>query len=180
MKLLTPRRPRILKITLFAVALLILCHIIAFIAKPFLYLNLSPSQPRGLYLRQPSTGPLEVGDLVLLDVPKYAQPYIYGRRWLPYGAPLLKRVGALSGDEYQIQDSGFYLHGTRVGPVFNRDKQGLPLPRRRGSFRVRVGHFLPIATRIPHSFDGRYFGDVSLKLIRGKARPLLVVDDHKD
>lgn len=174
MKLLIPRNPKTIKITLSIVGLFIIVQMFSLVAAPFLYLNLSPSQPRGLYLRQPLEEPLEVGELVLLDVPKHAQPYIYGRRWLPRGALLLKRVGALSGDEYQIQEGDFYIRGKRVGPVFAQDSQGLPLPRKRGFFQVQKDHFLPIATRIPHSFDGRYFGDVPLALIRGKARPLWI------
>lgn len=169
----------ILITTIIITTIFLLCHTAAIISDPFLYMNLSPSEPLGLYLRMPITGPLKNGDLVLLKVPEESEPYVYGRRWLPRGALLIKQVGGLPGDEYQIRDSVFWIRGELAGPVFFRDRRGLPLPQIQGTFRVRDGHLLPVSARIAHSYDGRYFGDVPISLVQGRAKPLLVFGTNK-
>jgi conjugative transfer signal peptidase TraF len=116
---------------------------------------------------------LHAGDLVIMDLPEQAKPYVYGRLWLQPGWPLLKNVGAVAGDEYQITAAAITVNGKNCGPVFAVDGRGRALPRLRGCFKVIDGYFLPLST-FSRSFDGRYFGTAPLKLIRGKAIPILI------
>ena len=78
--------------------------IISTIIKPKYYINLSCSIPRGIYKVIPFDGQLKPGDIVIFDPPVQARPYVYGRAWLPKGWPLIKPVGAITGDEYQIKE----------------------------------------------------------------------------
>ena len=140
------------------------------------YINLSASEPRGLYWIAPLGGELKLGERVFFEVPEAARPYVFGRQWLLPGALLLKEVGALPGDTYQVNDISFFINEVYIGPVSSVDRHGQPLPRLRGFFRVPDGYFLPISQQIPNSFDGRYFGAVPISLIRGKAVPILLID----
>lgn len=107
-----------------------------------------------------------------MTVPVKAQSYIYGRGWLPEGWGLLKTVGAIPDDTYCITGKELTVDGAFVGPVFESDSKGLPLPRLRGCRKVEVDHFLPVATHIKQSFDGRYFGTVSNSEIKALAVPV--------
>jgi conjugative transfer signal peptidase TraF len=138
------------------------------------YLNLSDSEPRGIYQLRPFDGHLIPGELIIMEVPVQARPYVYGRGWLPKDGLLLKNVGAVPGDQVMISIDGIMINQKYTGPVFTRDSQGKPLPEIRGSFRVPPGSFLPLATAVPNSFDGRYFGPVPQRLIVGKAKPVLI------
>lgn len=137
------------------------------------YLNLTDSEPIGLYRITPLAGEISRGEMVFLEVPRSAKPYIYGRGWLPKGWLLLKHVGAVAGDEYCIKNYQLTINNQTIGPIFKTDSQGLPLPYLKGRFRVPQGYFLPIATRVTNSFDGRYFRAIPTQLIKGKAIPLI-------
>ena len=137
--------------------------------EPSFYVNRTPSLPLGIYRFVAFDGNISRGDLVFLEVTEEARPYVYGRGWLPEGVLLLKQVGAVPGDHYNISDSDIRVNGDYVGPVFEEDRSGKPLPVLRGSYKVGDGYFLPVATNIPNSFDGRYFGTVPVNSVRGKA-----------
>lgn len=140
-----------------------------------LWLNLTGSEPIGLY-RAAKFEKLKRGDMVIVTVPPEFDRYLYTRRWLPQGWSLLKHVGAVPGDVYCVADSTLFINGVRIGPVYAADRHGLPLPQLRGCHVVPQGKFLPVAVRIPRSFDGRYMGPLDVSLIRAVARPLLVYD----
>ncbi|HPT77137.1 MAG TPA: S26 family signal peptidase [Defluviitaleaceae bacterium] len=147
--------------------------IISTIIKPKYYINLSCSIPRGIYKVIPFDGQLKPGDIVIFDPPVQARPYVYGRAWLPKGWPLIKPVGAITGDEYQIKEHSIIINNHYKGPVYSYDKDGQPINYKKGRFIVEKEHFLPISTYIKRSFDGRYFGQVPYSLIRGKAKLII-------
>lgn len=140
------------------------------------YFNFSNSQPIGIYRLIPLKGFVKNNDLVFIKVPQSVSSYIYGRDWLPEGGLLLKNVGGLPGDSYCITDTAFYINHKYIGPVSKVDSEGKTLPILRGTFKIREGDFLPVSRRISNSFDGRYFGEISLKLIQGKAVPVIVCE----
>jgi conjugative transfer signal peptidase TraF len=160
--------------TIVLIIFVLLASIVLAVRKPCYYLNLSDSEPWGIYQLMPFNGHLITGELVIMEVPVQAHPFVYGRGWLPQGGLLLKNIGAIPGDQIIIENSRIMINQKYIGPVFNHDSQGKPLPEIRGSFRIQPGYFLPLATAIPNSFDGRYFGPVSLRLIVGKAKPVLI------
>jgi conjugative transfer signal peptidase TraF len=141
--------------------------------KPCYYINLSRSVPLGLYRIIPPDD-LKAGDLVILDPPQGVCSLIYNRRWLPAGWPLFKHVGALPGDTYCILDNSLFINDTHIGPVLDRDSEGMALSYMKGCRVVEPNTFLPVSTHIKTSFDGRYFGAVPLASVKGKALPVWV------
>lgn len=138
-----------------------------------LYVNDSPSMPRGLYWIRLGELPTEHGEVVVFrPAPAFAH-FIYGRGWLPRGMPLIKPVGGLPGDIYCIIDARFVVDGEDAGPIFARDTQGLPVPQIAGCHRVARGTFLPVSSFIPRSFDGRYMGTVPVSNVVGTGVPVL-------
>jgi conjugative transfer signal peptidase TraF len=138
------------------------------------WLNFTHSEPLGLYkMIRPQRG-VQRGDMVVFNIPVRFRSYVYGRKWLPKGIPFLKHVGAVPGDIYCVADGIFKINGVPVGPVYSADQDGLPLPNFEGCGRVPEGFFVPVATLIKTSFDGRYMGPVSVSEIRGIVRPVWV------
>lgn len=136
------------------------------------WLNLTDSEPIGLYRVYPVDREIRRGDLIVMAVPQEFRQYVYGRGWLPEGWALFKHVGAVAGDVYCVSGSWLTVNGNPVGPVYVADEEGRPLPRLQGCRQVPDGHFLPVATRIKRSFDGRYMGAVKLSTIKGIAKPI--------
>ncbi|OPY75008.1 MAG: Peptidase S26 [Syntrophorhabdus sp. PtaU1.Bin050] len=168
--LVAKRQRRILFTTTAGIVLLLLSFPVNKLQKHF-YLNLSPSMPFGLY-RVTASISLNIGDLVIFDPPEGIHEYVYARRWLPQGWPLIKYVGALPGDTYSVEKGSIYINQRYTGPVYNRDDQGNQLPQITGTHTVEAGMFLPLSTHITRSFDGRYFGTVEMVSIKGKASPV--------
>ncbi|WP_395641431.1 S26 family signal peptidase [Rudaea sp.] len=138
-----------------------------------LVVNTSPSMPSGVYWITRDAASLARGSVVLFAPPDGVRDLIYGRGWLPEGVPLLKTVSGLAGDTYCVRDGRFVVAGADVGPVFARDSQGLPVPQIDGCRCVGAGEFLPVASTLDRSFDGRYFGAVSVRNVLGVGRALV-------
>lgn len=160
-----------------------LCSLIiisaSFIPAKRYYVNVSPSVPPGIYsAHSPKT--ISVGDMVIFEPPQGVHIYIYGRKWLPKGWPLIKYVGGVSGDTYDIKKGSFYINNKYVGPVADKDTGGLPLPKHEGTWTVPKGEFLPVSTHITNSFDGRYFGTVPISKIQKILEPQLISGRSRD
>lgn len=138
-----------------------------------LIVNTSPSMPSGIYWIAQNVRSVQRGDVVMFAPPDTARAVVYGRGWLPQGMPLLKVVGGVVGDVYCVRDRHFVVSGRDIGPTFLLDTQGRPLPQIAGCRRVGAGEFLPVSGFIERSFDGRYFGAVSLNNVLGIGRPLV-------
>lgn len=137
----------------------------------FIY-NHTESIPKGLYLVVPSRH-YEIGDIVGYDVPEEIRSLALERGWIVDSDIMMKRIGALSGDFYEItQKEEFWVRGKYIGKVFAQDRQNLPMPSISvGKYRVAPDQFLPI-TAHPFSFDGRYYGSLPLNHIKFKAIPI--------
>jgi len=168
---------RPLKIMLTVIVILLVVESARFLIGPRYWLNLSRSEPVGLYIRETLHQPLQRGELVLLTCPPGYEKYLYGRKWLPEGWPLFKTVAGLPGDTFCVSEKQLTLNGKQIGPVSAIDSQGRSLPVLRGCRTVRENHILTIATGLKTSFDGRYFGDVPVTLIIGTVRPILTLDE---
>lgn len=137
-----------------------------------LFFNLSPGEAKGLYMLVPlSDKTLSLGEKVLLNVPNEAQKFFPVNQ--PLEMPLLKTVAGLPGDRYLVSNTSIYVNGRYLGAVYNADQDGKALPQKRGAFVVKEGSFLPVATKTDKSIDGRYFGDVPIAAVWGKAIPIL-------
>lgn len=155
------------------VIFLVVMQTISSLTGPYFVLNLSSSEPLGIYRLRPFSGTLRRGEIVWMKAPQKAGAFIYDRGWLPHGWPLLKHIKAIPGDTFCITDTSLTVNGAFVGPVTDRDRKGQLLPRIRGCYDVPAGHFLPVATNIANSFDGRYFGTVPASSIIAFAIPVM-------
>jgi conjugative transfer signal peptidase TraF len=180
MRIVKDRKP----LLIIPVALLVLWGLHLAIPQPvfFFYLNVSKSEPIGIYR---VIGPdaeaekwrrrqLKHDDYVIITPPPNARPYVYGRGWLLKNRLLLKNVYALPGDKVYITDRAIYINDKYIGPIKTKDSAGLPLPRLRGLITIPAHHFLPIANHAPNSFDGRYFGPVPNRLVQQIVKPVCI------
>ena len=167
------RDQKAFKRTIVSVSMLLVLYLVTSFCPTIFWLNLTDSEPIGLYQLEPVNRKIRRGELVVMAVPEEFRQYVYGRGWLPEGWALFKHVGAVAGDVYCVTGSWLTVNGKPVGPVYAADEEGRPLPQLAGCQQVPVGHFIPIATRIKRSFDGRYMGAVKLSAIQGIAKPVI-------
>lgn len=147
-----------------------------------LRLNLTPSEPLGLWRIVPIDRQVVAGDLVFVCPPPgpvsvFGLERGYFRRGPCSGgaAPLIKTVGALSGARIDIgavvMIDGVLLPRLGLSAV---DGQGRPLPPWAGGV-VPPGNFFLHST-FAGSYDSRYFGPVPEAGLLGLARPVLTFD----
>jgi len=140
---------------------------------PTILINETPSEPIGLYrLIRHEEGGYRRGMYVVFPVPRELYALVYGRHWMRNGIPFLKELMGLAGDRVCILRDRLEINERTVGPVFTVDSSGQPLPQHLGCFEVQPGTFFAASQHFDKSFDGRYFGALPLKLLKGEARPV--------
>ncbi|WP_371367791.1 hypothetical protein SRRS_16000 [Sporomusa rhizae] len=153
------------------------------LASPFLFRQQMPglfirndteSMPLGFYVILPDR-PAKNGDIVAFTPPQELWQMAKERGWTKGERYWLKEVAAVEGDTYTITDTGIYVNDHYVGTIADTDRQGKPLPQLRGTFQVKPGYFLPLATYRPSSFDGRYFGELPLTAVHKRVYPLFTM-----
>jgi conjugative transfer signal peptidase TraF len=141
-------------------------------------INLTPSEPLGLWRIEELHRPVAIGDLVFVCPPKTAQfDEALRRGYLRRGlcaegfAPLIKTVVALPGQRVEISDQVF-VDGRPVpfSLVVFRDGEGRAIV-------TDPGGVVPAGTLFLHSpyagsYDSRYFGPVPDAGLLGLARPV--------
>ena len=138
--------------------------------------NLTPSEPVGLWRIVEAGRPILVGDLVFICPPKTdAMREARARGYLRFGlcadrvAPLIKTVAATSGQAIEIHDDvridGRLLPHSRVART---DGQRREMVHYDGGVVPPGALFLH--SEFPGSFDSRYFGPLPMDGILGLAR----------
>lgn len=138
---------------------------------PRLVWNATQSAPEGLYViarRAPG-----IGEYALLDPPPPVRSFIDARAYLPPGAPLIKRVAALSGAEICRRGARIFIDGAVVAYALSTDTKGRAMPEWSGCF-VLAGDEIFLLNDHEYSLDGRYFGAVRNSAVIGVATPLWV------
>ncbi|MBM7321976.1 conjugative transfer signal peptidase TraF [Agrobacterium sp. S2] len=145
-------------------------------------LNLTPSEPLGLWRIEELQRPVSFGDLVFLCPPMtatFTEAWRRGylRRGLCAGgvAPLIKTVAALPGQRVEITDH--VLVDGRLVPassVWRTDGEGRAINPDAGG--VVPPHHLFLHSPFASSYDSRYFGPVPDSGLLGLARPVLTFD----
>jgi len=145
-------------------------------------LNLTPSEPLGLWRIEELQRPVSIGDLVILCPPTtavFAEAWRRGylRRGLCAGgfAPLIKTVAALPGQRVAI--TAHVLIDGRPLPassVRGRDAEGRALKSDPGG--VVPPHHLFLHSSFASSYDSRYFGPVPDSGLLGLAQPVITFD----
>lgn len=145
-------------------------------------LNLTPSEPLGLWRIQRLDRPVAAGDLVFICppvIPRFetARRRGYLRRGLCAGgfAPLIKTIAALAGQRIEIGDN--VVIGGRsleLSTVLKTDGEGRAIAPYPGGV-VPSGHLF-LHSSFASSYDSRYFGPIPASGILGLARPILTID----
>ncbi len=138
---------------------------------PWLVYNPSESVPVGFYWITPA-GHASIGDLVLMQTPPSVVELADQRRYLPRHVPMLKYVAALSGDQVCTSGDMISINGKVVAKRQAKDHLGRTMPWWSGCKTLGLDDMFVLNSLAPLSFDGRYFGVVSVRLVLGKAKRL--------
>ncbi len=170
-------RRRVLTISGVGLALIVAFVSVGILTR--LRINLTPSEPLGLWQVVTPNRPVAVGDLVFICPPSgalsdfgLARGYFL-RGACPGGAaPLIKTIVAIAGANIvvvaEVRIDGVSLPHSRLS---SRDGQGRALAPWTGGV-VPPGQFF-LHSRFRGSYDSRYFGPVPDTGFLGLARPLL-------
>jgi conjugative transfer signal peptidase TraF len=134
---------------------------------PWLLWNASPSSPVGLYAIEPARK-LRIGDVAVAWPPPGARDLAAVRGYLPRRVPLVKRVGAITGDRVCASGQWIEIDAIRAAKRRALDSVGRRLPHWHGCRRLRLGELF-LLSRDPLAFDGRYFGVTAHEDVIGKA-----------
>ncbi|APO69796.1 conjugal transfer signal peptidase protein TraF 1 (plasmid) [Rhizobium gallicum] len=145
-----------------------------------LRLNLTPSEPLGLWRIEMPQRAIAAGDLVFICPPQTppfeeARHRLYLARGLCPGgvAPLIKSVAALAGQHVEIGED-IRIDGRLASSHLHRiDGAGRPLRPFAGGI-VPPGYFY-LHSPFASSYDSRYFGPIPASGLLGLARPILTV-----
>ena len=136
--------------------------------------NPTESAPKGFYLIVNSA--IQKGDYVLADIPEMARKLAARRQYLPRKVPILKPVLAMSGEHICVKNHQLFINGKHMARLLEKDSRGRILESWRGCRSLAEGEFFLLSTYSPVSYDSRYFGPVTRKMITGKAVPVWVFD----
>lgn len=154
-------------------SLVVVTIVFGAIAKPSYQIryNASQSAPIGWYLITPQRR-LSLGAFVLARLPIAAAVLADERGYLPKTVPILKRVAATGGQSVCTMGDEIAIDGVPVARSLSHDKEGRYLAAWTGCRRLTDDELFLLNPDITASFDGRYFGPISLSNVIGKAIPL--------
>ncbi|MBI1246116.1 MAG: conjugative transfer signal peptidase TraF [Alphaproteobacteria bacterium] len=133
--------------------------------------NASASTPIGLYELDPSRD-LKVGEIVAITPPKPLAAFMVRRGYIGRGVPLLKHIAALPGQRVCRFGTRVSVDGMPVANALVSDRLGRPLPVWQGCRRIAKGELFLLNASVRDSFDGRYFGALSIRNVIGMATPI--------
>lgn len=145
-------------------------------------LNLTPSEPIGLWRIETLNRPVVTGDLVFI-CPPVTERFDEARRrgYLRWGlcdggvAPLIKTVAALPGQQVEITDHVVIdRQPIEASTVREKDGEGRELTPDPGG--IVPSRHLFLHSSFASSYDSRYFGPVPDSGLLGLARPILTFD----
>lgn len=156
-----------------AISVALAATLVAFdVRAPLVIYNASASAPLGFYYlenRLPRRG-----ETAVIRPQPLIELMIVSHGILPPAVPLVKQVTAIGGDEVcrsKEPASTIAVNGKVLAEVFDKDREGRPLPSWEGCIRLVEGEFFLLQPH-PYSFDSRYFGPVLRCDVLGVAHPL--------
>ncbi|MDR0275557.1 MAG: conjugative transfer signal peptidase TraF [Burkholderiaceae bacterium] len=133
-----------------------------------LRINLSSSEPLGLYWMHPYQGnTLAKGDLIEFCPAIRQQDFPFTLRGACPGGvmPFLKEVIGVPGDLVQVTDQGVSVNGQAIADSQPKDHSEVtqkPLPHWRGQTTLRAGQYWVYGSGdTKNSFDSRYYGPIT-------------------
>ena len=134
---------------------------------PKLLYNPSPSAPVGWYKVKHKNG-YEVGDMVAVQLPDWAEELAVKRGYIPPDIPVIKTIVGGPGDEYCVHESWLEVGDGRSFYIYHTDSRMRDMPvLTDGCRRLEVGKYLIASVSYDRSFDSRYFGPVDVSGIIG-------------
>jgi len=141
-------------------------------------INITPSMPLGLYIKQ--SGDIKPGDIVAVCLTESERNFGLQRHYITKGNrcsgadPLNKKIMAVPGDKVILADEYIKINQQKYFyPTKYRDSQKRPLKvYPRGEYQH--GYWI-IGTNDKSSWDSRYFGPIEKAQILEKLRPLLIL-----
>jgi conjugative transfer signal peptidase TraF len=155
----------------------ILAVIIAIIKYYGFYFTYSAtmSVPRGLYLIVPAKK-FERYEMVEFLPPPKILDFVRDLRWLPKSGLLIKYVFAVPNDYVCVRKNYIWINDKKVGKIYEFYSFGKKLPQTKICGRLAADKYLLMSTKKERSFDGRYFGAISVNNIVGRAIPIFIID----
>ncbi|MFN0190975.1 MAG: S26 family signal peptidase [Aestuariivirga sp.] len=138
---------------------------------PVLVWNASDSVSKGLYWVE-NRAPM-IREIAVLKPPSWASAIADQSGYLPKNGWLLKPVAASDGTVCRFGNDVF-LDGFVMAKALKQDKSGRSLPVWKDCKQLRENEVFVISWH-RDSFDSRYFGPVSTRLIIGTAKPLIIL-----
>jgi len=138
-------------------------------AEPIVIYNPSQSVPSGFYVR--ADAPPRRGDFVTVSAVRVAPEYAALRDYADRTDRFLKRIAADAGQRVCAEGDVVSIDGAPAAMRVERDAEGRLLPTWGGCRTLAVDEVLLFGDT-EDSFDGRYWGPVSVDLIEGVWRPL--------
>ncbi len=144
--------------------------------------NLSLSAPKGIWLKHSPREPLRVGDYVsfcprqsALGQALVARGYVSKGGCSNGGLPLLKRVGAVAGDEVEVSAEGVHINGIPLEHSRSLvvDSKGRQLPQLRVRYTLGPGQLWVVSPQ-PRGLDSRYLGVLGREDVIHKVVPLWI------
>ncbi|KAF0177874.1 MAG: putative conjugal transfer protein [Caulobacteraceae bacterium] len=132
--------------------------------------NHSSSVPAGLYQR--SNDAIELGALVTVRAAEVAPAYAAARDFTDAGDRFIKRIAAVGGDEICAAGVLVTINGGVAAERQTHDAVGRALPTWTGC-RVLGADEVLLLGDTSDSFDGRYWGPTSKRLIEGVWQPIV-------
>jgi conjugative transfer signal peptidase TraF len=145
-------------------------------------LNLTPSEPLGLWRIERTNRAVAVGDLVFICPPETppfeeARHRLYLARGLCPGgvAPLIKAVAAMPGQHVEIGED-VWINGRLLASSHLRRSDGAGRPLLPFAGGIVPPGYLFLHSPFASSYDSRYFGPIPDAGLLGLARPILTFD----
>jgi len=139
-------------------------------AQPIVIYNPSLSVPSGFYLRSGEAA-LRRGAFVTVAAAEVVPEYAALRGYADASDYFLKRVAATEGQLVCAEDGMVSIDGTEIATRAARDAEGRPLPTWRGCRRLGADELFLLGDT-DDSFDGRYWGPVTMDMIEGVWAPM--------
>lgn len=165
-------KPILLAPALLAVAV---ATIAAAQVQPIVIYNPSQSVPSGFYLR--TNRPLQPGAFVTVASVDVALEYATQRGYADRNDRFLKRIAAADGQVVCAYGDAVSIDGAQVATRIEHDTEGRALPTWRGCRTLAADEIFLLGDTVD-SFDGRYWGPVSIDLIEGVWAPVSHADHH--
>ena len=136
--------------------------------------NPTDSVPRGWYRvgRIDGASSLQVGSIVLAQLPASVAAFAGQRGYLPNGVPILKRIGVMAPQSVCVREQVVRVDGAAVAAVRTHDGARRPLQAWPQCRTLATGELFLLSNTNPASFDSRYFGPIAASAVLGIAWPM--------